>query len=544
MARRGRVGDRQLRPLQDRGDRHRRIGRHRHERRVRAVLQQPPHQIGEQVTIAAHGRVDAACRVRTFLQQRLVERLAHAVQTLKFITVDAAGILDHARHRQRIVGRELRIEPRARCQQLPRANEIGQVGHRLAGEYRVVRKASLLRALDLGVPVSALHQPHHQPAVQATGEAFHVSDHVAGALLISLHGEPEPVPAGERAVGEHGRDHRQREFQPVGLLGIDGEIEIVVTRLPGEIDHVRHQFAHHPLARQRLVARMQRRQLYGNARPRRQCAARNRRCADRLDRIGIGSEIARRVRRGPRAFAQHVERVAQLVMARSAVERIADGLAEHEMRAKQAHRLSGRRPHRRHAKPLHQRADDPVRGFAGLDDPRGDAQRPGRGRHQERRRPAVVLRPVAGLELVLDQPVGGRGIGNPQQRLCQNHERQSLASGQGIGMEEVLNPAEAAGSGPDRLDQPAGPRIDPHFRAGRTGRGRQKDSGQRLIGRRKGRLKARSHRVRRRPRFRHQAIPRIYAAARQRRPGVGTDVVNTPHRATTPACSLIRHALC
>ncbi len=51
-------------------------------------------------------------------EQRVIERLAHAVQPLEFVAVGAAGVLDHARHRQRVVGGELRIEPRPRLSSL------------------------------------------------------------------------------------------------------------------------------------------------------------------------------------------------------------------------------------------------------------------------------------------------------------------------------------------------------------------------------------------------------------------------------------------
>ena len=98
-------------------DRHARIGGDRDERRVGAVLQQPPHQIGEQIAMAADRRIDAAGRVRQLGEQRLVERLAHAVQPLEFVAVDAAGVLDDARDRQRVMGGELRIEAVARREQ-------------------------------------------------------------------------------------------------------------------------------------------------------------------------------------------------------------------------------------------------------------------------------------------------------------------------------------------------------------------------------------------------------------------------------------------
>ena len=60
-------------------DRHVRIGGDRDERGIGAVLQEPPHQISEQIAMAADRRIDAAGRVGQFREQRGVERLAHAV---------------------------------------------------------------------------------------------------------------------------------------------------------------------------------------------------------------------------------------------------------------------------------------------------------------------------------------------------------------------------------------------------------------------------------------------------------------------------------
>ena len=57
-------------------------------------------------------------------EQELVEHLAHAVQALELVAFDAAGVLDHARHRERVVGGELRIEPRPRRQQPARAGVV------------------------------------------------------------------------------------------------------------------------------------------------------------------------------------------------------------------------------------------------------------------------------------------------------------------------------------------------------------------------------------------------------------------------------------
>ena len=112
------VADPGLRPFQDILDRHAWIGGGGDERGVGAVLQQPPDEIGQQIAMAADRRIDPARRARHLGQQRLVQHLAHAVQALEFVALGAAGLLDHARHRQRVVGGELRIEPAA----APRSN--------------------------------------------------------------------------------------------------------------------------------------------------------------------------------------------------------------------------------------------------------------------------------------------------------------------------------------------------------------------------------------------------------------------------------------
>ena len=141
------------------------------------------------------------------------------------------------------------------------AGLVVQVGHRLAGEDRIVGEAALLGALQLGVPVGALDEAHHHAAVMLLGQRGDLVDHGRGALLIGLDGEAEAVPAGQRGIGEDGVDHVEREFEPVGLLGIDGEVEVVGLGLAGELDHLRRQFGQHPRMVGRLVARMQRREL-------------------------------------------------------------------------------------------------------------------------------------------------------------------------------------------------------------------------------------------------------------------------------------------
>ena len=243
---------------------------------------------------------------------------------------------------------------------------------------------------------------------------------------------------------------------------------------------------------------MQRRELDRNAGPLRQRRVAGAR-SDRRDRIGIGVEIFLGVGRGARALAQHVERIAEFAMRARPVERLLDGLAEHEMRAEEPHRLPRRRPHRRQAEPLCDAVEDRLRRLARMDDAGGDAERPGRGRDQKRVRLDLALEPVPGRELVLDQPVGGRGVGHAQQRLGQHHQRQALLGRERIGVEEILDAAEAAGLGADALDQP--PRLPVDAVLGRAVARRLGDEAGRelLVGRRVGRPQRRQACLRRQP---------------------------------------------
>jgi hypothetical protein len=60
----------------------------------------------------------------------------------------------------------------------------------------------------------------------------------------------------------------------------------------------------------------------------------------------------------------------------------------------------------------------------------GDQQAPGGGIHEQRRRFAQVLAPVAFADFVGNQAVGGGIVGNTQQCFCQTHQRHTLVRGQ------------------------------------------------------------------------------------------------------------------
>ena len=68
---------------------------------------------------------------------------------------------------------------------------------------------------------------------------------------------------------------------------------------------------------------------------------------------------------------------------------------------------------------------------------------------------------VAFAELVLDEPVGGAGIGHAQQRFRQHHQRQALLGRERELAQHVLDAAERIVIGADGLDQAARDAVDP-----------------------------------------------------------------------------------
>ena len=143
-----RIGDQPL-------ERRVRIADLMHEGAVRAVLEQPAHEIGEQIAMPADRRIHAA-REAGLGDQRVVQRVAHALQLLELEGATASRQLEHGRDRAAVVGGELRKEPLARAEQRLRAGDVGNVGRALPREHRVVVEPEYLRDLDLGVPVRAL----------------------------------------------------------------------------------------------------------------------------------------------------------------------------------------------------------------------------------------------------------------------------------------------------------------------------------------------------------------------------------------------------
>ncbi len=265
------------------------------EARIRAILEQPPHEIREQIAVPTNGGIDAAV-IAMLAHQPLVEAITHPVEALEFEIAAVARPVDDRRHRQRIVAGECGPDMFG-LQHVARAGEVGHIGRRLAGEQRIVAQTLDLRALDLRVPIGALDQPHvHHPA-----EPVRPSDHRPRALAVSLHRHAEAVPPVERGKRGDGPDDVEAHLEPLGLLGVDRQRDTLARGLHCQgFEHFGKR-GHALVPARDFVAGMERRELDRNRMARRSIAA------DRVDRLHIGTEVTRRIRVGPRRFPKHVE---------------------------------------------------------------------------------------------------------------------------------------------------------------------------------------------------------------------------------------------
>ncbi len=433
-------------------DRHRLIDDAVDERGVGAVFEQASHQIRQQILVAADRCVDAAGYVELVgADDFAVQVGAHAVQALVFERPPLREVVDRG-DRVRIVGGELRVDVLAADREhAPGAGQIGHVGVGLARIHRIADQTLLLRALDLGVPVRTLDQPHAPATTGAARGLRQPVDHVGAALLVGLHGQAKPVPAGQRLVGEHGADDFQRQFEPVGLLGVDGHADAAAHGQLRQLEQLGRQLGMYPSALGDLVARVQRRQLDRDRRRVDHALERAAR-AERDDRVLVRAVVTLGVGLGQCRFAEHVVGIAVVAVALlcAAIERLADIAAHHELVAHDAHRLAhGEADHRFAGAPDQalEAAGEVAAGILGeIDQAPGQHEAPGRCVDQHRFAATEMFLPVGLAELVADQLVGGGLVGDAQQRLGHAHEQHTFLAGQVVLAHERFDHALLAGA--------------------------------------------------------------------------------------------------
>ena len=427
-----------------------------HERGVGAVFQQTAHQVSQECFVRTDRGVDAARAVQLaglVADDLLVQRLAHAVQALEFVlarVIVLAGHLVDRGQRVRVVRGELREDRFRRRQQLSRARQVRHIRVDLARVDRVALQAFHLGALDLAVPVGALHQADHQAVLAAAGQIDDEVEHERAALLIALHHEADAVPAGQFGRKAQALQQIERQLQAVGLFRIDVDADVVFTRQHRQRLHARVQLVDGAVVLRAGIARMQRRQLDGDARPFVDATS-ARGLPDRADGLFVRREIALGVFLRHGGLAEHVVGIAEafgLELARVG-QRFGNGLAGDELLAHQAHRH------------VHALADQRLATLA--DDARKRLRQPGfvvrghqlareqqaprGGVHEERRALAQVRVPVAVADLVADECIARGLVGNAQQRFGQAHQRHAFLARQGEFLNQALHQPLAARAG-------------------------------------------------------------------------------------------------
>ena len=156
-----------------------------------------------------------------------------------------------------------------------------------------------------------------------------------------------------------------------------------------------------------------------------------------------------------------------LPLGRGALQRLVDRAAEHELAAEDLHRLAiavriTGSPSRPTARPSAARQPR-CRSLRLVEHLAGQHQREGRGVDEGRVGFAELLGPVEPGQLVVDQRVGGLGVGHAQQRFGEAHQRDALLAAEVIGLEESVEPRRLVAA--HRLDQrPRNRRASPAWR--------------------------------------------------------------------------------
>ncbi|MNE02613.1 hypothetical protein D3C80_950940 [compost metagenome] len=174
--------------------------------------------------------------IRHFTGDLLIQRFTHAVQALEFVLariVVLSGQAVNCRQRMGVVGGELRVNQVRHGKQFFRTGQIRDVGVDLAGVDRIAFQAVHLRTFDFAVPVRAFHQTDHQAATAARGQINQVINDKRAAFQVGLDDKTNPVPARQLWLEAQLFQHIERDFQTIGLFGIDINADIVLARQQG-----------------------------------------------------------------------------------------------------------------------------------------------------------------------------------------------------------------------------------------------------------------------------------------------------------------------
>ena len=116
-----------------------------------------------------------------------------------------------------------------------------------------------LAQLDFAVPIGALDQPDHDPAMVLARQGGDPFDHRHGALGIGLQRQAKALPGGaeQLGIGDQFLDDVHRQFEPFSLFGIDGEVDVSIAGLDRERFQQRHQHRLGRFGMEEVIAREQ-----------------------------------------------------------------------------------------------------------------------------------------------------------------------------------------------------------------------------------------------------------------------------------------------
>ena len=316
-----------------------------HEGGIGTVFQQATHQISQQGFVRTDGCVDTARTVQLAILDRaddfVVQILAHAVQALELILTSVIILTRHHVNGGQglcIVCRKLRVDGFRSLQELASASQVRHIRVHLAGVDGVVFQTIHLGTFDFRIPVCTFHQAQHQAVTAATGQINQIINDKRRALLIGLHHKTNAVPTCQRRVETQLVQQVQGHFQTVRFFCVNVQPHIVVVSQLCQGQQAREQFTHDAITLGAAVARVQCRQLDGNAgtfvNPTTLTGT-----TDRVDRLLVCLVVTLRVFRCRRGLAQHVVGITEALLFKFAAigQRRGNGLPGHELLAHHAH---------------------------------------------------------------------------------------------------------------------------------------------------------------------------------------------------------------
>ena len=174
----------------------------------------------------------------------VVQGFAHAVQTLVFEVFAFTHLVDCAQGVGVVCGK-LWEHGILSIQEFACAGKVGDVGVDFTGVSRVAVHAVYLGPFHFAVPVCAFNQTDHQFLVVASGQVDQVVDNERATFLVGLNNETDTFVAGQVRIGNQSLHQVQRQFETVGLFGIDVDTDIVFFTQKEQFFQARQQFAHH-----------------------------------------------------------------------------------------------------------------------------------------------------------------------------------------------------------------------------------------------------------------------------------------------------------